>query len=102
MSKKKLIISFKKLSPALQEQVQQKYPGELIDHARKIPKGNNDFFYGIDFETDDTSYLVKIEVNFDKTLDESRMEKLLSDEEGARESQRMFYRSGFAGKSERN
>lgn len=86
----------------MQKLVHQEFPGELIDHARKIPKGNNDFFYAIDFETADTSYLIKIEVNFDKTMDENRMEKMMKEHEGLRESQRMFYRSGFAGRSERN
>lgn len=100
MSKKKLIISYHKLLPDIQKQVHQKFPGDLINHARRIPKGSNDFFYGIDFETGDTCYLIKIEVKFDKTMDETRMEKLLSGEEGARESQRMFFRSGYADKAD--
>ena len=93
--KKRIIVSFKKLPEGLQEKLLETYPGKLVDHARKIPKGPKDFFYALDLETDDTNYLVKIDVDFDKTLDEGRIQRMLENEEGARESQRMFYRSGF-------
>lgn len=99
MAKKKAIVSFKKLPTSVQDKVLEVYGGDLTKYARKIPKGNNDFFYAIDFDTEDTEYLIKVDVTFDKTLDESRIERMLQQEEGHLESQKMFYRSGFSRKS---
>ncbi|MEA3443553.1 MAG: hypothetical protein U9R19_02375 [Bacteroidota bacterium] len=100
MPKKKLIVSYKKLTLEIQDQIRDKYPGDLINYAKKISMGNNAFFYAIDFDTEEISYLVKIEVDFDKTIDSAKMEKVLNAQEGHRESQRMFFRSGLSDKSE--
>ncbi len=100
MSRRKLIVSFRKLNPEMQAEIMKAFPGDLKDHARKIPRNDTGFFYAIEFDTEKASYLVKIDMDFDKTIDESKMERILMEQEGMKESQRMFYRSGLSSSSD--
>ena len=42
----------------------------FTDHMIRVDKGPGDFFYAIVFETEVTSYLVKIVVNVDGQIDD--------------------------------
>ncbi|MFR9502644.1 MAG: hypothetical protein SNG90_08925 [Rikenellaceae bacterium] len=76
--KKRLVTSFQKLTPEMQAQVKEKYPLGFNDAMMRIDKPNGDFFYAVPFETEDITYLVKIDVKID---DSEKMEKdLFSDE----------------------
>ena len=80
MSKQRLIVSFKKLSPEIQSAIMQVYP-EGFDHViKKYPKSGNDFFYAFPYETTDISYLVKIDVLVDGELDDKTLDSLLANE----------------------
>ncbi len=68
--KKRVVVSYKNLSPELQEEVKKKYPNGYTDQMLRIDKGPGDFFYAIVLETEDTSYLIKVDVKIDDTLDE--------------------------------
>lgn len=70
MVKKRIITSFEKLSPALKGQLQKAYPDGYLDSVRKIDKPNGEFFYAIGLETNEVSYLVKIPVKVDETIDD--------------------------------
>ncbi|MFI3265505.1 MAG: hypothetical protein SNG38_09320 [Rikenellaceae bacterium] len=62
----------------MQAQVKEKYPLGFNDAMMRIDKPNGDFFYAVPFETEDITYLVKIDVKID---DSEKMEKdLFSDE----------------------
>ena len=60
--KKRVAISYKNLSPELRDEVKKQYPNGYTDHMIRIDKGPGDFFYAIVLETEDTSYLIKVDV----------------------------------------
>ena len=66
-TKKRVAISYKNLSPELLEEVKKKYPYGWTDHMIRIDKSPTDFFYAIMLETEDTSYLIKVDVKVDAT-----------------------------------
>jgi hypothetical protein len=65
MDKKKLVISHKNLSPELLTLLKKKYPYGYNDHVIKVTKPNNEFFYAVTLDTEDASYLVKVNVKID-------------------------------------
>lgn len=66
--KKKLIISYEKLSPELLKLFQDKFPGGCEESLKRIPKPNGEYFYAVEMEADDTSYLVKMPVKIDDSF----------------------------------
>lgn len=68
--KKRVVVSYKNLSPELQEEIKKQYPNGYTDSMLRIDKGPGDFFYAIMLETEDVSYLVKVDVKVDDQLDE--------------------------------
>ena len=53
------------MTPELQEEVKVAYPTGFADFMMRIPKPNGEFFFAVPFETDEISYLVKIDVKID-------------------------------------
>lgn len=72
VTKKRLVTSFQKLTPEMQEEVKAKYPLGFSDAMMRIDKPNGDFFYAVSYETEEIVYLVKIDVKID---DSDKMEK---------------------------
>ena len=68
--KKRLVASFNNLPLDLQEAVKAFYPIGFADAMIRVDKPNGDFFYAVPYETDDISYLVKIDVKIDDVSDE--------------------------------
>ena len=66
-TRKRVAISYKNLSPELLEEVKKKYPNGWADHMIRIDRSPTDFFYAIMLETEDTSYLIKVDVKVDAT-----------------------------------
>ncbi len=64
-AKKRLVVSFKNMTPELQEEVKAAYPLGYSDYMIRIEKPNGDFFFAVPFETEEISYLVKIDVKID-------------------------------------
>ena len=64
-AKKRLVASFTNLAPELQEAVKAAYPLGYTDYMMRIDKPNGDFFFAVPFETEEISYLVKIDVKID-------------------------------------
>ena len=64
-AKKRLVTSFNNLAPELQEAVKAAYPLGYTDFMMRIDKPNGDFFFAVPFETEEISYLVKIDVKID-------------------------------------
>ena len=68
--KKRVAISYKNLSHELRDEVKKQYPNGYTDHMIRIDKGPGDFFYAIVLETEDTSYLIKVDVKVDDQVEE--------------------------------
>ena len=64
-NKRKSVISFNNLPLELQEAVKAAYPYGYSDSLIRVDKPNGDFFFAVPFETDEVSYLVKIDVKID-------------------------------------
>ena len=60
-AKKRLVVSFNNMAPELQEAVKAAYPTGYTDFMMRIPKPNGEFFFAVPFETEEISYLVKID-----------------------------------------
>ena len=69
-AKKRLVTSFNNLPLELQEAVKAAYPLGYTDYMMRIDKPNGDFFFAVPFETDEISYLVKIDVKIDDLSNE--------------------------------
>lgn len=84
-SKKRIAIKFENLTPELQEIFKEKYPKGYSDYMAdlfKVDKPDGSFFYAVSLETDDSVYLVKMNVKID---DYDDAEKDLFDEEDSDE-----------------
>ncbi|MBR2352106.1 MAG: hypothetical protein IKA70_04130 [Alistipes sp.] len=80
-SKKRLVVSFNNLPAELQEQVKAMYPLGYSDVMMRIDKPNGDFFYAVPFETEEVSYLVKIDVKIDDVRDDDDDKDYFGDDE---------------------
>ena len=84
--KKRVVISYKNLTPELQEEVRKKYPQGYTDSMIRIDKSPTDFFYAIMLETEDASYLIKVDVKVDSKVEEEEEKDYYDDEiKGAEE-----------------
>ena len=79
--KRRVVVSYKNLSAELREEVRKKYPSGYTDHMIRIDKGPGDFFYAIVLETEDTSYLIKVDVKVDDQVEEEEDKDFFGDEE---------------------
>ena len=64
-AKKRLVVSFNNLPAELQEALKAAHPAGFADVMMRIPKPNGEFFFAVPFETEEISYLVKIDVKID-------------------------------------
>lgn len=80
ISKKRLVTSFNNLTQELQEAVKALYPAGFSDAMMRVDKPNGDFFYAVPFETEEISYLVKIDVKIDEIADEEEDKDYFDDE----------------------
>lgn len=68
--KKHIVTSIHNLSSDLQDKLKELYAHGFSDAMIRIDKPNGDFFYAVPLETEDTSYMVKIDVKIDDHADE--------------------------------
>lgn len=67
-NKKRVVTSYKNLSPEILEEVKKKYPNGWNDFVLKVEKPTGDFFYAITLDTLDVSYLIKVDVKIDNRI----------------------------------
>ena len=79
-AKKRLVTSFNNLAPELQEAVKAAYPLGYTDYMMRIDKPNGDFFFAVPFETEEISYLVKIDVKIDDASHEEEVKDYYDDD----------------------
>lgn len=80
-ARRRVVTSYENLSPELIEALKERYPLGFTDYMTRVDKPNGEFFYGVMFETEDTSYFVKISVRVDDKAKEEIEKDLFSDEE---------------------
>lgn len=83
--KKKLVVSYKNLPADILELVKEKYPKGYSDYVIKVDKGVGDFFYAITLDTEDISYLIKVDVKIDKNAEDIEKEIFGSSDTGSSE-----------------
>ena len=64
-TKKRIVTSIHNLTPEQLEEVKALYPKGFSEVMSRIDKPNGDFFYVVPYETEDTYYLLKIDVKID-------------------------------------
>lgn len=67
-SKRRVAVKFENLTPELQEVFKEKYPKGYTDYMVdlfKVDKPDGTYFYAVSLETDDSIYLVKMNVRVD-------------------------------------
>lgn len=69
-AKKRVAVSYANLSPELLDALKKRYPLGYTDDMIRIDKPGGDFFYAVVLETDDVTYLVKVNVKIDSTATE--------------------------------
>lgn len=68
--KKRVVVNYKNLSDELKLEVRKKYPSGYHDNMIRIDKGPGNFFYAIMLETEDISYLIKVDVKIDNKVND--------------------------------
>lgn len=81
-NKKRVIVSHANLSPELIEAFKATYPYGYGEALIRIDKPAGDFFYAVPFETEEISYLVKVDVKIDSKPEEDMDKDYYDDEEG--------------------
>nr|NQU94033.1 hypothetical protein [Bacteroidota bacterium] len=69
MEKKRVIKSIENITEDVLMVIKKKYPDGWSNHVMRINKGNNEFFHAITVDTDDTSYMIKVNVKIDSIDD---------------------------------
>lgn len=80
-AKKRVIISHMNLAPELLEAFKATYPYGYGEALIRIDKPAGDFFYAVPFETEEISYLVKVDVKIDTKPEEDLDKDYYADEE---------------------
>ena len=80
-TKKRLVTSFNNLPLELQQEVKALYPKGFSEVMQRIDKPNGDFFYVVPFETEEISYLVKIDVKIDDSADDALEDDFYGEDE---------------------
>ena len=80
-TKKRIVTSIHNLTPEQLEEVKALYPRGFSEVMSRIDKPNGDFFYVVPYETEDTSYLLKIDVKIDDSADSVEDDDFYNDDE---------------------
>lgn len=80
-TKKRLVTSFNNLTTEQQDEVKTLYPRGFAEVMTRIDKPNGDFFYVVPYETEEVSYLVKIDVKIDDATDDGLEDDFYGDDE---------------------
>ena len=65
----------------MQEALKVAHPAGFADVMMRIPKPNGEFFFAVPFETEEISYLVKIDVKIDDTDPDDDDKDIFGDED---------------------
>lgn len=74
MVKKRVIKNIDKISDEVREAIREKYPDGWHNQVIRINKGDNTFFHAITVDTEDTSYMIKVNVKVDSIEELEKLE----------------------------
>ncbi len=74
MVKNRVIKNIDKISDEVREAIREKYPDGWHNQVIRINKGDNTFFHAITVETEDTSYMIKVNVKVDSIEELEKLE----------------------------
>ncbi len=74
-NKKRIIISFNKLTSEQIIKFSEAYPEGYASYIQKITKPSGESIYVVPFETEDSIYMVKIDVKIDQKLTDDEYDK---------------------------
>lgn len=77
-ARKKVIVHINNISPEVMDKVHEKYPEGYQDRIFKVTKPNNDFFYAFTLDTEETAYLIKVDVKVDTLTSDKLDEQIFS------------------------
>lgn len=80
-AKKRVIVSYVNLSPELLQAFKTTYPHSYNEALIRIDKPGGDFFYVVPLETEEISYLVKVDVKIDTKPEEDLDKDYYTDDE---------------------
>lgn len=81
ITKKRLVTALHNLTAEQQEEVKALYPRGFSEVMTRIDKPNGDFFYVVPYETDEVSYLLKIDVKIDDGSEDDGADDYYDDDE---------------------
>ena len=87
MEKIKKVIKFEELPLDALQALTKRYPDGWKDFVRKVTKPNGDFFYAINVDTENVSYLVKVNVKIDSKSDVEKINESIIDKEAEKEAE---------------
>lgn len=82
MDKKKVIVHISNLPPEVMEALKEKYPDGYMHHVFKVTKPNNDFFHAVTVDTEDSSYLIKVDVKIDNITEDKLDDAIFANVDG--------------------
>jgi len=74
MVKKRVIKNIDNISDEVKEAIREKYPDGWQNVVMRVNKADNTFFHAITVDTEDTSYMIKVNVKVDSIEELERLE----------------------------
>ncbi len=74
-NKKRLIISYEKLSEDIKELFKEEYADGYSQYIQKIEKPTGEIIFVVPLETEDTTFMIKVDVRVDSKFSEEEIEK---------------------------
>jgi hypothetical protein len=87
MEKIRKVVKFEELPQEALQALAKKYPDGWKDFVRKITKPSGDFFYAIDVDTENASYLAKVNVKIDSKSDVEKIHESFIDKDAEKEAE---------------
>ncbi len=87
MEKIRKVIRYEDLPADAMEVVKKKYPDGWKDFVRKITKPSGEFFYAFNIDTENASYLVKVNVKVDSKSDIEKLNESIIDKDAEKEAE---------------
>ena len=82
--KKKVIIHINNIPCEVLDALREKYPDGFMHHVFKVIKPSGDFFHAVTVDTEDSSYLIKVDVKIDNVTEDKLDDAIFSGVNGVK------------------
>jgi hypothetical protein len=82
--KKKVIIHISNIPCEVLDALREKYPDGYMHHVFKVTKPSGDFFHAVTVDTEDSSYLIKVDVKIDNITEDKLDDAIFSSVNGVK------------------